>query len=320
MLRVTLGHAVVAFGIVLSVGGLGGFAQALLTASVVPDGDLLLRMGAAAVGASAGLALPIGALAGIAGGLRRLADDGAWLGLRCAGLGGRALVAPVGVLLAAAAGVWLGVTHVGEPAARAAMREARVTAAVRVRPEEGRALRVGGWTVAVEDGVLHFAGGDIVGLAHAWALSPAETGVIVHLDDGTLRTPTSTVQFGAIDAPLSLGDDRKVHPSERSSPDLARQVAVSAALGRDAYERWILWKRTLLPFCLVPIGLAAVPLALGRRSAVAVIVGAQVFSLWGLVRLADQGIGALGPVGAAAIVGGAALVWPVATWSRWADR
>jgi lipopolysaccharide export LptBFGC system permease protein LptF len=326
VLRGVLGRFVVAAGLVWIVGALGGLGQALLTSAVVPDLDLLARMALGAAGTGAGLALPIGALAAVAAAMRQLSEEGAWLGLRTLGIGGRALAAPIAGFLVVVSVMWLGVAHVGEPLARASLRDARVAAAVRVMPVEGRTVRLGTWAAAVEGGVLHFAGGEWLGTARTWAVHPAIAGVVVTLGDGELRATdgTTRARFTTLEMPVPLvGTAGKVHPSERVTSDLMRQIGVSAALGRDAYERWILWKRTVLPLCLLPIGLGAVPLGLGaggRRWPLLGIVGAQVATLWGVVRLADQWVATLGIGGAAAITGLAAAAWWAVAWRGWRDR
>ncbi|MDP2304841.1 MAG: hypothetical protein Q8P18_02305 [Pseudomonadota bacterium] len=299
-----------------------GLGQALLTSAVVPDPDLLLRMVAGALGVGASVAVPLGALGGVAGGLGGMAEGRAWLGLRALGVGGRAVAAPVGLFLVAVVAVWLGITHTVEPGARALLRDARIAAAVRVVPVEGRVVRLGGWAAAVEGGVLHFAGGEWLGYARTWEVRPALTGVVVALGSGELRSTdgTSRARFATLEMPVPLtGSAGKVHASERTTPDLRRQLLVSAALGRDTYERWILWKRSLLPLCLLPLGLAAVPLGLGRRWPLLGIVAAQVVTLWGVVRVADQWVGTVGIAGAAVATLAAALLWVALAWRGWAD-
>jgi lipopolysaccharide export LptBFGC system permease protein LptF len=325
VISAVVGRFAVAAALVWIVAALGGLGQALLLSAVVPDLDLLGRMALASVGTALGLALPVGGLAGVAGGMRRLRDEGAWLGLRSLGVSGFAVAVPTAAFLLCVTLLWLGISHVAEPEARAALREARVDAAVRVVPVEGRTVRVGTWAAAVEGGVLHFAGGEWLGTARSWAVRPGLTGVVVHLADGELRAADGAVRarFTTLDMPVALaGTAGKVHVSERTTPELLRQIAVSAALGRDAYERWILWKRTLLPVCLLPIGLAAVPLGLVRRRRwpLVVVVGAQVLTLWGVVRVADQWVGSFGVGGAAGVTLGAAVVWLVAAWRGWVDR
>ncbi|MDP2314925.1 MAG: hypothetical protein Q8P41_18645 [Pseudomonadota bacterium] len=322
VLRPVVGRACAVGALVWIVVAMGGLGQALLTSAVVPDLDLLARMAGGAAGLGASLALPLGALGGVAAGLRRLAEERAWLGLRALGVGGLATAGPVAVFLAGVAGAWLVVTHAVEPASRTGLREARIAAAVRVVPVEGRVVRLGGWSATVDGGVLHFAGDEWLGRARGWAIEPASTGVVVRLEDGELRSADggTRARFETLAMPVALaGTAGKVHASERTTPDLRRQLAVSAALGRDAYERWILWKRTLLPLCLVPLGLAAVPLALHGRRPLVGIVGAQVVTLWGVVRLCDQAIDAVGLPGAAAITVLAALAWVGLAWRGWAD-
>jgi lipopolysaccharide export LptBFGC system permease protein LptF len=297
------------------IAGLGGFAQALLQAAVVPDPDLLVRMGVAALGAGAGIAVPVGVLAGVATGARRMREEGAVLALSAAGAGPAAILPAVVVVAAIGAGAWAGVGHFGEPAARAGLREARVAAAARVRPLEGRTLRVGPWAVAVDGGVLHFAGDEWIGTATSWALSPAQAGVVAVLGGVEARSADARVRMATLEVPLPVSHGGKVSPAERTTPDLARQIAVSAELGRDRYERWILWKRTLLPACLLPLAAAAAALGLGRLPIVAA-VGAIAGTWWGVVRVCDQSIGALGPAGAAAVVLGMALAWAGAAWRR----
>ncbi len=321
VVRAVVGTGAASGALVWILMALGGLAQAILTSAVVPDLDLLATLALGAGGAAAGLALPIGALAGVTAGARRLSEEGAWLGLRTLGFGGSALARPIVLLLVAVVAMWLGVTHWGEPAARTLVREARVAAAVRVVPVEGRTIRIGDWAAAVDGGVLHFAGGEWVGRAETWAVRPALTGVVVELGDGELRSAdgATRARFTTLAMPVPLaGTAGKVHPSERTTPDLRRQIAISASLGRDAYERWILWKRTLLPLCLLPLGLAALPLGLSRRWPVSGIVAAQVLTLWGVVRVVDQSVQSHGPAVAALTTFAAALAW-LAPWLRWRD-
>ncbi|MES2640276.1 MAG: hypothetical protein V4850_12355 [Myxococcota bacterium] len=317
-----LGRAATVGALVWIVVAVGGLGQALLTSAVVPDPDLLLRMGAGALGVGAAVAVPLGALGGVAAGLGGMAEERAWLGLRTLGVGGRAVAAPIALFLVVVMATWLAITHAVEPGARAWIRDARIAAAVRVVPVEGRVVQLGGWAAAVEGGVLHFAGGEWLGFARTWEIRPALTGVVVALGSGEVRSTDglSRARFATLEMPVPMtGTAGKVHAAERTTPDLRRQLTVSAALGRDAYERWILWKRTLLPLCLLPLGLATVPLALDRRWPVLAIVGAQVVTLWGVVRVADQWVGAVGLPGAAAATFAVALAWCVLAWRGWVD-
>lgn len=303
--------------VVLTIGGLG---QALLQSAVVPDLDLLGRMALGAGGVAAGLAVPLGALGGVVGGARRLAEERAWLGLRTLGFSGRHLVPASALLLGVGAGIWLGISHFGEPNARAALRDARVEAAVRVVPVEGRTVTLGSWAASVDGEKLRFAGGDWLGEAETWSIRPAVAGVVVRLEGTDLQSVdgATRARIETLEMPIPLAAGGKVQAAERTTPDLQRQIAVSAALGRDAYERWILWKRSLLPLCVLPLGLGGLRLGLGSRVSVLGIVGGQVLTLWGAVRVADQAISSLGPVVAAALVGSVAVLWGVG-WAWWRD-
>jgi hypothetical protein len=287
---------------------------------VVPDLDLLGRMAVGAGGAAAGLAVPLGALGGVLAGSRRMADERAWLGLRTLGISARHLVLPATGLLFAAALAWGAVAHFGEPYARATLRDARVAAAVRVVPVEGRTVTLGSWAASVEGGRLRFAGGDWLGVADQWSVRPAAAGVIVSLTGGELRSAdgATRARFSTLEMPIPLAAGGKVQAAERTTPDLLRQIAVSAALGRDAYERWILWKRSLLPLCLLPLGFAGLRLGLASRVPILALGAAEVLTLWGAVRVADQAIGRLGPEGAGALVLAVAFAWCLA-WVRWTD-
>jgi len=293
--------------------GLGGLAQAILSVPVTPDVDLIAGMTVAALGMGLTLGVPVAALVGVLGGLRRLREDGAWLALRSLGLAPGALIAPATAFLAAGAVAWLVVTHAIEPESRAWMRRAAVDASARLTPVPGRHLAVGAWTVAVEGGALQFAGDAGIGSARTWSLDPAEAGVVARLGDVTLRSVdgASWARADSLDVPVALpGTGGRVHPSHRTTP------ALIAHLDRrpDPYERWILWKRTLLPACLVLLGLGAVPPALGRRPIVALAL-AQAFTLWSAIRLADQFIAPLGLVGATALTLATAAAW-LGTWWR----
>lgn len=309
-------------GLVWALVALGGLGQALLTSAVVPDLDLLGRMALASGGAAAGLAVPIGMLGGVLAGTRRLAEEGAWLGLRSLGVGGRSVAAQVGVLACVGAALWLLVGHVVEPGSRRVLREARVAAAARVRPVEGQPVTLGTWTAVVEADRLHFAGGDWIGTARGWETTPAATGVVVHLTDGDLvrADGTGRARFATLDMPIGVaGTSGKIHASERTTADLRRQIAVSAALGRDLYERWILWKRSVLPACLLVLAVGAVPMGLSGRRSVVGLTGGMIVSLWGAVRVADQALVSLGLYGASALVVVSAVCWVAAGWWRWRD-
>lgn len=329
LLHATVGPTLLVAALVAVMGGLGTFAQAVLLTPVMPDLDLCLRLGGAAVLATSPVAVPVGALAGLVSGLRRLRDEGSWLALGTFGVAGRTLLAPVLLGGAVAAGLWALATHEGEPRARAWLRDLRVDAAVRVRPQAEQAVRLGDWNIATAGEALAFAGGDHVGTATRWRLDPAANAVVATLEDVEIRDwrGGGHAHIDRVVMPFGLSAaGAKIHASERTTPDLLRQLAVSDALGRGSYERWLLWKRTLLPICLLPLLLAALPLGLGARRPgtrvwpVPAVVLAQVLSVWGVTRVADQRLDALGLVGAAAVVLLVAAAWPALTWPRWRER
>lgn len=331
--RIVLAAAVpptaVVGALVAVLGGLGTFAQAILLTPVIPDLDLCLRLAGAATLATTSIAIPVGLLAGTYAGLRRLRDQGSWLALGTFGVSGRALSGPVLALALLGAVAWGWASHEAEPRARAWLRDLRVDAAVRVRPQAEQAVRLGDWNVATAGDSLVFAGADHVGTAARWRLDPAANAVVATLEDVDLRDwrGGGGAHIDRVVMPFGLSSaGAKIHASERTTPDLLRQLALSDALGRGDYERWLLWKRTLLPLCLVPLMLAALPLGLGSRKLgrrtlpVSALVTVQILSVWGTVRILDQRLAALDLTAAAAIVLTVAAAWPLVAWARWGDR
>ena len=329
VLVAALRPALVTGALVSVLGGLGTFAQAILLSPVMPDLDLCARLAGAATLATFSVAIPVGVLAGLHAGLRRLRDEGSWLALGTFGVSGRALAAPVLLWALVGGGAWALVSHEGEPRARAWLRDLRVDAAVRVRPQFEEAVRLGEWSVATAGDTLVFAGADHVGTATRWRLDPAANAVVATLEDVELRDwrGGGHAHIDRVVMPFGLSSaGAKIHASERTTPDLVHQIALSDTLGRGGYERWLLWKRTILPLCILPLALAALPLSLGARrpsarvAPVAILVGAEVLSVWGVVRVVDQRIESLDLATAAAIVLVVASAWPLLAWSRWADR
>lgn len=303
--------AVVVAAVALLLLGIGTVAQALLQSAVVPDPDLLARMAAASIGIAAPLAVLVGAIAGAAAGGRALADDGAVLAAATFGVSPWRMHGVAGVFGAGAAALLLAANHLAEPLARATFRDARVQAAVRVDPVEGRTLQLGDWAVAVEAGRLHFAGRGGIGSAERWALEPARAGLVARLDRVVVRAPDRAWMAAAdrLVVPVVLpGTSGKVHVTERLTPDLAAQLREHPG---DRYEEWILWKRTVLPAALLPLVVGAFGLGAGRRLPVPGVVGIAAVGVWALVRVCDQAIGGLGVQLAAAVVLAAASAWAV---------
>lgn len=299
--------------------GLGALAQALLSAALIPDADLLLHMTVAALGTSLSLAIPVGTLVGVGGGIRRLREEGAVLAAATLGAGRGHIVIPVSFVVILAAFAWAASLHFGEPGSRALMRDSRIAAAVRVRPTEGATLEVGPWYVAIEDGILRFAGQGVVGSANEWSVAPARTGVVATLADVSARALDGSGGGTAsrLVVPLPLAGTRgKISFAERTTPDVLGVIDVNARLGRGAYERWMLWKRTLLPMVLVALGLAIAGMSLRGRP-VGITVSMQAFAIWGAVRVADQSITVLGAPWAAAGVLAVSFGFVADGWLAW---
>lgn len=301
--------SVVVAAVALMLLGIGTLAQALLQSAVVPDPDLLLRMAGASIGIAAPLAVLVGAIAGAAAGGRALRDDGAVLAVASLGVSPWRLHGVAAGFGLVAALVLFGAGHGAEPLARATFRDARVQAAVRVDPVEGRTLQLGAWAVAVEGGRLHFAGDGGIGSAERWALEPARAGLVARLAGVVVRAPDRAWMAAAdtLVLPVVLpGTSGKVHVTERSTPDLVAQLRAHPG---DRYEEWILWKRSVLPAALVLLVVGAFGFGLGRRLPVPGSVGIAAIGLWAVVRVCDQGIGTMGVNVATAIVLGLAAVW-----------
>lgn len=295
---------------------LGTLTQALLQGAVVPDLDLVGRMGLAALGIAAPLATVVGGVTGAAVAGERLRAEGAWLAMRSLGVRPARLAGEAAVLgLATALLVAVGM-HGVEPRARALLRDARVAAIVRVDPVQGRTVRLGSWSVAVDQGRLHFVGSGAVGSAARWRLVPADAGVVAELEEVRVRDPDRAWSAAAatVSLPVRLpGTSGKVHVSERDSPDLAAWLRLHPG---DVYERWILWKRSLIPVAAGAVAVAAMGLCLGRGLAVAGAAGGLAFGLWALIRICDGAIRELGAAGATAVVLGLVGTATLSAWRR----
>lgn len=341
-LRSVLRPTLTVAGLVGVVGGMGGLTQALLLVPVTPDLDLVASLALAALGAAGGLAVPVAVLAGVAGAGRALQEDRAWLGLGTLGVGGNNLLRPIVLWLGLGVLANGAVAHLFEPLARARLRDVRALAAARVEVVEGRTLHLGDWYVSADAGRLHFVNAAWMGSAGTWRIEAAEgavvatlTDVAVHALDGSAQAQAASV---VVPVPLHTSGVR-VEVAERTSPDLLRVVDRTPTTGSGrTYERWILWKRTLLPLGLLPVGLLLAPLALGQRRTpparssvldavrtpsrwpLLLLVAAPVLTLWVQVRVLDRAVGELGlPVGSALLIGPwlLAAAW---TWWRWEAR
>ncbi len=294
--------------VLLSIAGLG---QALLATSAAPGPQLLGQLALAVLGSTAGLALGVAALAGAAGAVSRLREEGALVALAAAGLPpGRVAWLALGFALPLASASLL-VAHEAEPRARALVRDTRALAAASVAPGEGETVRLGTWWLGVSNGRLHFTDGESRGSAGRWSLEPRAGGVLVALDDAEIESGSLRASAGHLLLPIALRGAR-VHVSELTSAALSRQLAVSASLGRDGYERWICHKRTLLAAILPLLSVLAAGLA--RRFSPGLGVGATLLGAWALVRVLDGTLGPRDPWLAGALLLGAALAALVPAW------
>lgn len=293
---------------------LGAVGQAVVGASLAPSPILLARLLLGAAGTSVSLAIGLAALAGVAGGVGQLRDDRALLALSALGMGPGRLAAAAVAWSLPFVGAWLLSAHVLEPWARASVRDARVEAAASVVPTDMRTVHVGNWYFAVDAGRLRFTDGTVVGDAGGWSFTAHTGGVLVDLIDTNVVNDTMFVHADQAALPLPISRRGAVHVSERDTPDLIRQIARSAALGRAEYERWLLWKRTVLPLSLAPLAVGAAGYA--RRSAPGVVVGAVLLGIWLAVRLLDAEILVLGVEGATVVFSFLCALLAMGGWRR----
>ena len=297
--------------------GVAGFAQAALVGGVALDLETTAAAAAASVVVALGLGVPVGALGGLSAGLRALDVDGAWRGLRAAGVSGRAMLVAVAPVMCAAVLTWGLVSHFVEPFGRARLRDARTAAASRVRLVEGRTARLGPLALAQEAGAVRFAGDTWVGVSERIGVEARTNGVLIDFTGGSARHTERdvSIRFESLRVPVPLGPSRGPDPAERPTTAWARRAPT------DDYTRWILLKRSLMPIVLAPVAAGLVPLALGTRLPVAALVGAPLVLVWAAVRLLDQEVrgGTVGSASAAvALLVGVSLVAPL-PWLRWRD-
>lgn len=307
----------------------GSLAQ-VLSVIRIPTAHCALLVVAGAVGSTAPLMIEVAMIAGPAAAIAELRLDGSWLGLRSLGARGRDLGVPVllwagGLCLAA-----LLTSHALEPLARGWLRDARVEAAVGLRLDAGGSAAIGPWALSGQpDGGLRFAaeadGQQIVGSADTVQVEAARGAVTVRLGAGEARgvrpglpggqaaipeEPRWQVRFASLTTALALSGGPRVETVERSTAEL---------LGRalNPYERWILWKRTLLPAVLLPLALLGLPL--GARLRAGVGVGVLALGFWTLLRLSDT-LARTGPGLASAALLVPCLLGLGIGWILWKDR
>ena len=301
-------------GLALGLFTLAGLGQALLVSSVVPRPGLFGQLLLGAAGAVFPLSLAVATLAGVAGGFARLREERALLALASLGVPATRLLPAVVTLSAVMALPYALCTHVLEPRARALLRDARVEAAAAVVPREGRPVRVGTWWLALDGERLVFTDGIHGGLATSWAWRAAAGGVVAELGGVRLDLGDAGAAIKTLTLPIPIEGRGRISPAERTTSELRVQLVRSAALGRDGTERWLLYKRTLLPVALVPLAVAAAGLA--RRVPAGGVVGGLLFVSWLTVRALDASVPSLGPVAAAALFGLGMMGLAGAAWRK----
>lgn len=317
VLRALIREGLWAGSLTLLIVGMGSLTQVLLGMAILPDPALLVRLGGASLGIALGLALPITGLMGVLLGLRRIREDGVWIGLRTLGVGGWRLLPPVLGWVLGVGLLYTWAAHIAEPRARGILREARAEAVARIVPVAGRTVGLGPWSVVIEAERLHFIGEGMRGEAGSWRLTPLRDGVLVELRDGALHSDTVQAQFARLSLPLPLpGSSGRVEVAERPTPELRAHLQKTSY---NPYEHWILWKRTLLPAAMSLLSVAMIPAALGDR-AMPLLTGGALFGLWTLVRVLDQSVRGLGLGAATGVLLSALLVALAWGWGRWKER
>jgi len=159
---------------------------------------------------------------------------------------------------------------------------------------------------------------------------PSQGAVTVELSDvdaRSLRDDTHlTAATARVPIPVTL-DGARVHVTELDTPALLARWEVHPP---DAYERWIGWKRTVLPLVTLLGGLLVFPFALGPQRPVGpahparwpplALTAATFVGTWAAVRLLDQDVASLGvTVATEVLLGGLGLAVALA-WATWGDR
>lgn len=293
----------------------GALAQ-VLTVIQVPSLHCAALLVAGALGHAATLAAEVALVAGPTAALAELRADGSWLGLRSVGTRGRDLLLPVGAWAAALGLVALVGGHVLDPAARRALRDARVEATVAVRLVPGETTSLGPWAVSGEGARTWFAtdaGGDeVTGYASDLRLQAAQGAAVVTLGPGEAHAANGewSLRFGSLEAAIPVSGGARIEAGERPTATLL-------ASKLDPYERWILWKRSLIPLALAPV--AALGLPLGARLRPGLGVGALGLLCWTALRLSDTAAHTATALGALLLLGPAIGALALG-WATWRDR
>lgn len=317
-------------GLFLTVGAVVGSgvvlmgAQALALSPVLPGPRGALQVLLGHVPAALAIGLPVGVLVGVVSATRSWLEGGELLGLELSGRPRAGLALPAVLLGLAGGGVQLGITHVLEPAGRAAGTAAlhAATAELRLRPEQTVSLGPVLLHVQAVEGAeladIFVAAPGVVAAARSGRLARGER-LLLHegtaLSDGSRPDdPAWSLRFEAAEVSLSQGG-RRVELAERTSADLLALIDRMQASGRAARAERLAWlKRTLVPLCVPLLALLALPLG-ARGVQPGLAAGAVVLGWWTLMRIGDQAVHALGPVLAAGLPALGLVLALVLAWS-----
>lgn len=309
--------------------GLALFAvQALDRAPVLPgfQGASLVLLGLLPAVASVGL--PVALLFGVVAAAERKAAEGEWLALAAAGIPARRLLPPL-LLLGLLAGLLeAGLTHGLEPLGRTLVRLALEGAVAELRLQPGQPAVVGELLLlagGVEGAVmteLFVASGDTVLVAERGLVKQGR----LHLLRGEAETqPVGeagerwSLSFERANLPLRQGGLR-VEAAERGDRALQDLIQKMEDNGRSAdFERMTLYKRSALPLSVPLLALLGLPLG-ARRARPALVAATAVLGWWVLMRLADQSVGAVGPLLAAILPALGLGLAAAVGWASWRDR
>lgn len=325
IIRSLTGPGLTALALLVLAGLLLQLAALLLGAAVVPSPGVIMAVLPRLLPAVLELTLPVAFLVGLMVGFGRWREEGTWIALRAAGVGGRRLLGPT-LALGLAMGLLTGLcAHQLAPQGRRAAARQLAAAASAVELVPGRFLQLGDTVLhRPDEGGLLLAQGDAVLLAQEADLEQREGGLQLRLGQGRLLSRGADgleLSFERASVPLPLHQaGRRVELTERSGAELADLVERMRAQGRDpSYEHSILLKRTSATLLPLLLALLALPLALRWGGRPGHIMGV-VLATWALQRIGDAGCLLLGPGLAAGLPALGLAALSALLWAGWRDR
>lgn len=309
----------------LTLGALAG-TRVLETGSAAPDPGTWLLITALGTVASLSLALPLAAVVASVVSVARLVDEGAWTGLRAAGVSGRRLAGPaLGLGVVVGLGTFVASGYL-EPLTRRSAVDLW-TRSVRVELIPGVPVTAGGVVLvadATRDGEgsnVFLASAQTLGAARTAALRSTEDGPVIELVDGAFEGVDPRpwrLSFRRFTRALPAVVSPRVELDQRTTPELWAAIERTEAAGRDArYERAVARKRWLHPLASALLPVAALPF--GTRGRPWFAVGLVVVGWLFATRLGDALARVVGEGGALAAPVYALVIGLVA-WSTWRDR